>query len=313
MPCRIDCSTPNDDDGIMSTATTIIDHRRRIKRVMLHVDQNMDQCCRIEELADVACYSPFHFCRVFETFMGETPHQYVSRKRMERAGFLLMDRCRRIIDIALDVGYETPSAFCKGFKTFAGVSPRRFRDTVSKSWLFKTNRPFHPAAGHRKRARSRLTPVIKTLPPLTVVYRNNRGIVNGSFLETGAASFKRLAGCLVENDLSSAVQTYVGIYPYRFFHLADEKALSYTGAVVDERRAVPDGMATLVLPGGRYALFAHHGSYEFLMQTWNAVYLGWLPRSGRVLRDAPPFEIYLADASHSDSLQQNAWILIPIH
>jgi DNA gyrase inhibitor GyrI len=231
---------------------------------------------------------------------------------MERAGFLLLDRHLRTIDIALDVGYETHSAFCKGFKAFAGVSPRRFRDTVPRSWFFKTNRPFHPAAGHRKRVRSRLTPVVRTLPPLTVVYRENRGIVNGSFLETGAASFKRLAASLVENELDLAVHSYVGIYPTRFFSLLDGMALSYTGAVVDECRVVPDGMDTLVLPGGRYALFPHHGSYDFLMQTWNAVYLGWLPRSRCILRDAPPFELYLNAASPSDSLQKSAWVLIPI-
>ena len=297
----------------MPAAATVIDHRNRIKQVMLHVDRHLDSRCRLEELAEVACFSPFHFTRVFEAAMGETPHQYVFRKRMERAGFLLLDRRLRTIDIALDVGYETPSAFCKGFKTYAGLSPRRFRDTVSKSWLIRTNRPFHPAAGPRKRGRSRLTPVIKTLPPLTVVYRENRGIVNGSFLETGAASFNRLAVGLVENDLDSAVQTYVGIYPNRFFNLIDGKALSYTGAVVDERRAVFSGMPTLVLPGGRYAIFTHRGSYEFLMQSWNTAYLDWLPRSGSVLRDAPPFEAYLNAASLPESLQKSACILIPIH
>lgn len=297
----------------MPTATTIIDYRRRINRVMLHVDRHLDRCCRLDDLADVACYSPFHFNRVFEALMGETPQRYVYRKRMERAGFLLLTDRRRIIDIALDVGYETASAFCKGFKTFSGRSPRRFRGTVPTPWFIKTNRPFHPAAYPRNRSGTRLTAAIRTLPALMVVYRENHGIVDGSFLETGARSFRRLTASLAENGLDSAVHTYVGIYPYRFFSLEDQTALNYTGAVVDGRVPVPPGLATLVLPAGRYAVFCHHGPYAFLMQTWNAVYLKWLPLSGNTLRDAPPFETYLNAESPTDPLQASAWIYIPIH
>jgi AraC family transcriptional regulator len=297
----------------MHTAATIIDHRRRIKRVMLHVDRHLDRRCRLEDLAGVACFSPFHFNRVFASVMGEAPHQYVYRKRMERAGFLLLKKRQRIIDIAMDVGYETASAFCKGFKTFSGRSPRRFRDTVPLPWFIKTNRPYSSAANRRNRSGSRVTAAIRKLPPLTVVYRENRGIVNGSFLETGVRSFRRLTASLVENGLASRVQTYVGIYPFRFSSLEDKKALSYTGAVVDDRVPVPPDMATVVLPGGRYAVFSHHGSYAFLMQTWNAVYLKWLPWSGNTLRDAPPFETYLSAESPTNPLKASALVFIPIH
>ena len=217
----------------MPTEPTVGDHRRRIKRVMLHVDGHLDGPCRLAEMAAVACYSPFHFCRAFEQAMGETPLQYVQRKRMERAGFLLLQGRRRIIDIALEVGYETASAFSRRFRSFSGISPRRFRDTVSPIWFFKTNRPFHRATGGRRRAIRRMTPEIATLPPLAVVYRENRGIVDGSFLETGRASFQRLTDRLAELDLTAAVRAFVGIYPYRFFSLADGRAVSYTGAVID--------------------------------------------------------------------------------
>lgn len=297
----------------MPTGATVIDHRRRIMRVMLYVDRHLDSRCRLADLARVACYSPFHFNRAFQSAMGETPHAYVFRKRMERAGSRLLDGSQRITDIALEVGYETTSAFSKGFKCFAGIAPRRFQDKVSRPWFLKTNRPFHPAKVRRNGSKGRLTPVLKTLPPLAVVYRENRGIVSGSFLATGQASFRRLALRLVEHDLENAVQAYVGIYPYRFFSLADNNALSYTGAVVEKCRTSSEKLPTLVLPGGRYAAFPHFGSYEFLMQTWNIAYLDWLPRSGAMLRDAPPFERYVVTAAPAAALSLSAWIMIPIH
>ncbi len=280
---------------------------------MLYVDRHLHRRCRLADLARVACYSPFHFTKAFQSAMGESPHAYVYRKRMEWAGFRLLDGNQRITDIALEVGYETTSAFSKGFKWFAGIAPRRFRDTVSRPWFLKTNRPFHPAKARRNGSKDRLTPLLMTLPPLAVVYRENRGIVDGSFLTTGQKSFRRLALRLVEHDLENAVQAYVGIYPYRFFNLADDNALSYTGAVVDNCRTASEKLPTLVLPGGRYAAFPHFGPYEFLMQTWNTAYLDWLPRSGAMLRDAPPFERYVVTTAPTAAIPLRAWIMIPIH
>jgi len=45
----------------MQPTATTIDHRHRIKRVMLYVDRHLDRPCRLADLAGVACYSPFHF------------------------------------------------------------------------------------------------------------------------------------------------------------------------------------------------------------------------------------------------------------
>lgn len=62
---------------------------------MLHVDRHPHRPCGLAEMANVACYSPFHFGRAFEQAMGETAHQYVFRKRMERAGIPSLQRPRR--------------------------------------------------------------------------------------------------------------------------------------------------------------------------------------------------------------------------
>ena len=74
----------------MHSPETIIDHRNRIQRVMKHINLNLDNKLPLDSLAEVACFSSFHFIRVFEKLMGETPQQYTIRKRMERAGFYLL-------------------------------------------------------------------------------------------------------------------------------------------------------------------------------------------------------------------------------
>ncbi|MBW2572160.1 MAG: helix-turn-helix transcriptional regulator, partial [Deltaproteobacteria bacterium] len=138
----------------MHSTETIIDHRRRIRRVMAHINQHLDEKYRLEQLAEVACFSPFHFIRVFETVMGETPQQYVIRKRMERAGLYLLKRDLRITEIAFNVAYETSSSFSKIFKTHFGISPRQFRDTIPEELYYKTNHPFLSSIAVRNRAGS---------------------------------------------------------------------------------------------------------------------------------------------------------------
>ena len=68
----------------------------------------------------------------------------------------------------------------------------------------------------------------------------------------------------------------------------------YDAAVVVTRPVEAKGdFGVMELPGGTYAVFTHHGSYDGLSKTYQKIYGGWLPASGRQLRDTPAFEEYL--------------------
>jgi transcriptional regulator GlxA family with amidase domain len=54
----------------MQAPATIIDHRHRVKRVMTHINQHLEQKCRLNELAEVACFSPFHFFQPEDNWLG---------------------------------------------------------------------------------------------------------------------------------------------------------------------------------------------------------------------------------------------------
>ncbi|HTN98426.1 MAG TPA: AraC family transcriptional regulator, partial [Nordella sp.] len=66
-------------------AATFTDHRRRIGRAVSHVDWHLDDDIDIRRLADTACFSPYHFRRVFQGLTRETPLSMVRRLRLERA------------------------------------------------------------------------------------------------------------------------------------------------------------------------------------------------------------------------------------
>lgn len=74
--------------------------------------------------------------------------------------------------------------------------------------------------------------------------------------------------------------------------LADK--IRYYAAVVVDRPVQPEGeFGVMEIPAGKYAVFIHHGPYDTLGKAYQEFFGGWLPKSGRELRDAEAFEEYL--------------------
>src|ERR1700676_2268380 len=81
----------------------------------------------LENAAKQACLSPFHFNRVFAQAFGETPHEFVTRMRIEEAKRLLLAENGNVTDICFDVGYESLGSFSARFHSLTGLSPSAFR------------------------------------------------------------------------------------------------------------------------------------------------------------------------------------------
>ncbi len=100
---------------------------RRIRRVTDYIRAHLGADLAIGELAAQAGLSSFHFARVFRRETGETPHQYVTRLRLEEAARLLRSTDLTVLQIAIAVGYENASHFSVQFKRDYGVTPLAYR------------------------------------------------------------------------------------------------------------------------------------------------------------------------------------------
>jgi AraC-like DNA-binding protein len=107
------------------------EHVKRILKILVYIEQNIDEELSVELLAKQAFYSPFHFHRIFQAITKEPLYQYIKRLRVEKAAGKLRYTNQSITEIALDATYETPSAFTKAFKQFMGTSPKKYRDIQS--------------------------------------------------------------------------------------------------------------------------------------------------------------------------------------
>jgi AraC-like DNA-binding protein len=82
---------------------------------------------RLEDAAAEAALSSWHFLRLFREMFQETPHEFLTRIRVERAKQLLALGDRSVTDICFDVGFSSLGSFSTLFKKHVGASPAAFR------------------------------------------------------------------------------------------------------------------------------------------------------------------------------------------
>jgi AraC-like DNA-binding protein len=87
---------------------------------------NVDTPWTVESLAEAAGMSRSAFAARFKELLGQTPLEYVTEWRMQKAMQLLQQRDKKLIDVAQSVGYESDAAFSKAFKRVVGASPGEY-------------------------------------------------------------------------------------------------------------------------------------------------------------------------------------------
>jgi AraC family transcriptional regulator len=99
----------------------------RLWRTLALIDERFAEALAVEDLASVAHLSPFHFARMFRRSTGQSPHAYITERRMEKAKVLLATTGEPIAKVAQAVGYRTQAHFTRVFHLTEGSTPRRYR------------------------------------------------------------------------------------------------------------------------------------------------------------------------------------------
>jgi AraC family transcriptional regulator len=111
-----------------SSAETTATYLERVNLAIDHIMAHLHEPLRLRKLARIAMLSPYHFHRVFQALVGETPADFVNRLRMEKAIGLMTGGSRRgpLTPIARACGFSSLSDFSRSFKQRFGVAPSAF-------------------------------------------------------------------------------------------------------------------------------------------------------------------------------------------
>jgi transcriptional regulator GlxA family with amidase domain len=113
------------------TGTTSHESLQRAREIM---DAQYTQPLDLDELARIANFSRYHFLRSFRRVFHATPHEYLTRKRIERAKELLAQSEFTVTEICFEVGFESLGSFSTLFHRVVGWSPSIYRARAWEMW-----------------------------------------------------------------------------------------------------------------------------------------------------------------------------------
>jgi AraC-like DNA-binding protein len=103
-----------------------------LEPVREYIDRHHAKPLTVERLAKMAGLSTFHFIRAFSAAFGETPHQYLRSRRIERAKDLLVTTMLPVTEICDQIGFQSLGSFTTLFRRLTGESPAEFRSKRRK-------------------------------------------------------------------------------------------------------------------------------------------------------------------------------------
>ena len=266
------------------TEAALENYGARMRRVLDHIDQNLDEDLGLEALARIAAFSKYHFHRQFAATFGITVHRYVQLARMKRASYRLAFRDdASVTAIALDAGYDAADAFARAFRDRIGQVPSAFRK--SPDW-----ERWAAALGPLSHARSKLMTrfsaddvTIRDVPETRVAVMKHRGDPAriGETIQRFIA-WRRAAG--LRPDVSAT---------FNVFHCdprttpAADYRMDLCAGTDRAIEANEHGVEAGSIPGGRCAVLRVTGSSDNLEPAALFLYRDWVPASGEEPRDFP--------------------------
>jgi AraC family transcriptional regulator len=248
-------------------------YQERILRVLVHIEQHLEEKLSLSALAKVGGFSRFHFHRIFLGMTGETVKQHVKRLRMERAARRLRNSKEAVTAIAFEAGYETLESFSRTFRDAFGKTPSGFRreQTVEEA------PDVHP--GFKVKVVRR--------EAVEVAFMRYVGEPQG----VGRA-WEKLSKWAGERGIFGRGTEFVGVW-HDDPEITALRRMRCDVCVTLSRAIEPSGeIGVREIAGGDYAMTRHRGPYERLGETYARLCGVWAPKSGREIASAPAVEVY---------------------
>jgi AraC family transcriptional regulator len=284
----------------------------RINRVIDYLRGNLDRQLKLEELAKVACFSEFHFHRIFRAVSGETLNKFTNRLRLEKAARLLRYSDQSLTDIALDCGFSSSATFSRAFRSGYGTSPSQFRKTgdiknskICKE-LFQDDGYDLPMSADEKKAAFPVTLI--DVPERQVAYLR---VTNAFEMERVLAAFKTVIEWAKSQDIFSQ-GTLFGM-TLDDPHVTPKHLYRYEVCFASSLPfECTHGMSKLRMPAMRYAVTRVSGDMHMVATAWDYIYRDWLIDSAYEPEHAPALEILLDKENAMDWSHFELELCLPV-
>lgn len=312
----------------------------RINRVLDHIQAHLNEDLTLERLAKIACFSPYHFHRIFHGMVGEPLRQHVQRLRVERAARrLLQEPNAPVTTIALECGYGSSAAFARAFRETFAMTPTDWRNGghskicmadgkggealgklgkgIVVDWVDTgfTNTPptwiLTMTIENASLSQLKAKVDVKVLPDMEVAYVRHIGPYAGQSDLFGRMfmTLMRFAG---PRGLMGPEAQALTVY-YDDPAVTDDSKLRMDCCITVPSDTRPEGeVGRNRLPGGLFAVARFELMPDLYGAAWDAVMAGWLPESGYQPDDRPCYEMYQNDPKQHPEGKQIVDICVPL-
>lgn len=272
-----------------------------------YMEMNMEEQINIENIAKIACSSPFHFQRMFHMLTGFTVAEYIRNRKLTLAAQeLAIISNVKVIDIALKYGYESPESFSKAFRRAHGITPTAARASGAKLKAFPRI-SFHLSLKGDKDMDYRIIQkeAFKVIGEVVKVSTKDEG--HHMKITEFWGKCNTDGTCKRISDIDNT-QNMLGIS----MEFEDEKEqFSYMIAIEDVNNSAAIGYDTREIPAANWAVFSSVGPMPHaIVNLLSRIYQEWFPATGYEQANAPVLEVYFPGDTSSQEYKCEIWIPI---
>ena len=275
-----------------------MENMMRMLAAIDYIEGHLTQPLSLRDIASEAFFSEFYFHKLFHLIVGDSPGEYIKKRRLYEAALALKKPEAKVIDVAYEFGYRSPEAFSRAFTKHFGFNPVDLKNNQNR--VIRYPKPAltltdlnHIRKGVSMEPRIEEKGEMKFVGP---VYYGDNG--NGEiplfwsdhFGTVSSLETKKESGCY-------------GIC----FHTDDyvRKGLfHYMPAVeVESFDIIPIEAVGKTIPEHKYAVFTHRDSVETLGDTYKFIYGTWFPNKRYRVNESFDFERYTTDQEGNDIIE----------
>ena len=287
--------------GLITKTQSLNEYILRINKALLYLEEHIGERITLENLADAAYFSPFHFHRLFTSIIGETPNDFVRRIRLEKAAAMLLhQKSKSITDIALQCGFSSSAVFSRSFKKQYGISATewiekgnskigKINSKNGKSESFPVD---YFLSSHNQTGGIEMKVEVKEMPGFHVAYVAN---LEGYKVDKIDQAWKKLCNWAGPRGLINQNTKFIGI-SFDDPDITDEDKCRYYACLTIPNEIEHDNRVSIMdIAGGKHAVYRFIGTADEIKERYKELYSDWLPESGYEPANEPCYEIYIEE------------------
>jgi AraC family transcriptional regulator len=265
-----------------------MDYSSQIQKALNFMEGRLTCSLDLEDIADIANFSMFHFHRLFVGLVGYTPMDYMRRRRLSEAARELTYSQRTIKTIAQRYQFESQASFTRAFGKQFGIPPGKVRKT---KFAFDYFAPIDVKKKMKRKGVEKMNVKIVEKEALKIVGMNVNTTIKNNEIPKLWSKFNLICKNIENVKVKNVA---VGVCPpvdTKKFN--EETPFDYiAGVIVENFDEVPEGMVTYEIPAQKYAVITHKGELDTLPETYKYFYSVWPKESGKEFSTGAEFELY---------------------